>query len=241
MAFVLSKIFTYLFLPPGIFIVLLLIAFFACKRFKLLFLFSAIVLYLLCIAPAKDLLISHLESIKIDNGSANAVVVLGGGVYPKGYFKARPEAFERVVYGLTLARRYNIPFIFSGGGIKYNESKLVKMDMAHLCKNLGCGFKIYFDNKSLDTYQNGYYTNILFKKHGLAKNIYLVTTAYHMKRAVLIFRYFGFEVHPRPIGFAYEGKYIFWDFLPHMDNFYESYKAIHEIFGILSLKILHGF
>ena len=239
--FALSKIFTCIILPPGIFIILLLIAFFACKRFRSLFLFSAIVLYLLCITPTKDLLISHLENVKIDNGSADAVVVLGGGVYPNGYFKSRPEAFERIVYGLILARRHNIPFVFSGGGVKYNESKLVKVDIKHLCKSLGCYFSIYFDNKSLNTYQNGYYTSVLFEKYGLVKNIYLVTTAYHMKRATLIFKHFGFEVHSRPVGFFYEGRYIFWDFLPHMDNFYESYKAIHEIFGILSLKILHGF
>ena len=241
MIFILSKIFTYLFLPPGVFIIVLLIAFFVCRRLRLLFLFSAIVLYLLCITPTKDLLISQLESVKIDNGSAEAVVVLGGGVYPEGYFKARPEAFERIVYGLLLSKRHNIPFVFSGGGVKYNESKLVKLDVRRLCKNLVCGFKTYFEDKSLNTYQNGYYTSALFKMRGLAKNIYLVTTAYHMKRAVLIFKHFGFEVHPRPIGFFYEGKYIFWDFLPHMDNFYESYKVIHEFFGILSLKILYRF
>lgn len=186
-------------------------------------------------------MIYQLENVKIDNGSANTVVVLGGGAYPKGYFKSYPEAFERVVYGLMLAKEHHVPFVFSGGGIKYNESKLIKQDVNHLCAVLRCDFDIYFENRSLNTCQNAYYTDKLFKKYRLSKDVYLVTTAYHMKRAMMIFRHFGFTVHPRPVGYFYEGKYIFWDFLPQMRNFYESYYALHEFFGILSLKILHGF
>ena len=241
MVFVLSKFFTYIFLPPGIFIVILLCAFFVASRYRLLFLIGAVSLYLLSITPVKDFLISNLESVSVDNGTANAVVVLGGGVYPKGYFKSYPNAFERVVYGLILAKKHHVPFVFSGGGIKYNESKLVRLDTKHLCNIFKCDFDIYFEGRSLDTYQNGYYTDKLFKKYGLTKNIYLVTAAYHMKRAMIIFKHFGFLVHPRPVGYFYEGKYIFWDFLPQMRNFYESYYALHEFFGILSLKILHGF
>jgi len=241
MTFVLSKLFTFIFLPPGVFIVLLFIAFFVCKRLKLLFLLGAVVLYLLSITPVKDFLASQLEDVKVDNGSAKAVVVLGGGAYPKGYFKSYPGAFERVMYGLLLAKKHHIPFVFSGGGIKYNESRLIKLDVNRLCAVLNCNFGVYFEGKSLNTYQNGYYTDKHFKVCNLTKNIYLVTTAYHMRRAMLIFKHFGFTVHPRPIGYFYEGKYIFWDFLPQMRNFYESYCALHEFFGILSLKILRGF
>lgn len=241
MIFVLSKLFTFIFLPPGFFVVLLLVAFFVSKRFRLLFLLGAVLLYLLSITPVKDFLVYKLENVNVDNGSAEAVVVLGGGVYPKGYFKASPEAFERIVYGLLLAKKHHVPFIFSGGGVKFNESKLIKVDVRHLCKFIKCDFSVYFEDRSLNTYQNGYYTNSLFEKYDLPKNVYLVTTAYHMKRAMLIFRHFGFVVHPKPVGYFYEGKYVFWDFLPQMRNFYESYYALHEFFGILSLKILHGF
>jgi len=40
--FIISKLFTYLFLPPGIFILILIFAGFMAKRFKWLFLLSAL-------------------------------------------------------------------------------------------------------------------------------------------------------------------------------------------------------
>lgn len=204
-----------------------------------MFLFFGAVMYLLSITPVKDFLLYPLERIKTDNSTANAVVVLGGGVKKKGVIKAYPETLERLVYGLLLAKKFHLPLIYSGGGIKFNGAFYVKKDINFLCHVFGCKFKIYFEGKSLNTYQNALYTSKLFEKFHLIKNIYLVTSGYHMKRAAILFRYFGFIVHPHPVGFLYEGHYNFWDFFPKMENFYESFKAIHEYFGLLSLKILH--
>jgi uncharacterized SAM-binding protein YcdF (DUF218 family) len=60
-----------------------------------------------------------------------------------------------------------------------------------------------------------------------------------MKRSLMIFKHFGFEVIPKPVGFIINKNhnYNFYDFLPQMGALNNSYKAIHEYFGILSLFI----
>ena len=240
MVYVVSKLFTYIFLPPGVFVLILFLAFLFSKRFKILFLLSAVSLYLLSITPVKDFLVKPLENLRADNSTARAVVVLGGGTNARGVIRLNSESFERLVFGLILAKRYGVPLIFSGGGYKFNESESARHDLYKLCSQFCCSVKVYFDNRSLNTYQNAEFTEELFRRFNLSKDIFLVTSAYHMKRAVILFKHFGFSVHPRPIGFLYEGKYNFFDYLPKIKNLYESYKAIHEYFGILSLKILYG-
>ncbi|AEA33237.1 protein of unknown function DUF218 [Hippea maritima DSM 10411] len=234
----LSKLFTYLILPPGSCVLILITASFLVKRFRWFFMVSAFVLWFISTTPGKNLLLSYLEDIKTSSDTASAVVVLSGGSNPYDRIKTYPEAFKRLMYGILLAKRYNIPLIFSGGGLKYNDSAQAKNDIEIIAKICNCKIKIYFENKSLNTYQNAKYTSKFFEKMKIKKDIFIVTSAYHQKRANILFRYFGFRVHSRPVNFFKErGSYVFWDFLPQMGNFYKSYKAIHEYIGIFSLYL----
>jgi len=238
MIYIISKLFTYLFLPPGIFIIILILAGIFAKKFKWLFFTSALILYLLSNKLISNLLIYPLEHITYkDNISPKAVVVLGGGTNPKDILKAYPDAFKREIYGLLLAKKYNLPFIFTGGGIKVNEAKNIKKDINLITSICNCKIKTFYENKSLDTFQNAKFTAKLFKKLHLKKEIYLVTSAYHMKRSIALFKHFKFKLIPKPVGFFYNPNYTFWDIFPHEGAFHVSYKAIHEYFGLLSLII----
>jgi uncharacterized SAM-binding protein YcdF (DUF218 family) len=183
------------------------------------------------------MLIHPLENIKTSQKIAPYVVVLGGGVNPKGVFKATDDAFKREIYGLLIAKKYNIPFIFTGGGIKYKEADEIQKDIEKIEKICGCKIKTYYESKSLNTYQNAKFTAKLFKKLGFKKYIFLVTSAYHMKRAEILFRYFGFKVIPKPVGKRYEPISNIFNFFPNIHDFKTSYLALHEYFGILSLKL----
>jgi uncharacterized SAM-binding protein YcdF (DUF218 family) len=201
---------------------------------------SAVSLYLLSIRPVANLLIHPLERIKKVNKKENFVVVLGGGINPFSTFKASNDAFKREVYGIMLAKKLKIPFVFTGGGLKYKEADFVKKDVKKFEKEFDFKIKAYYENKSLNTYQNAKYTAILFKKHRFKKNVYLVTSAYHMKRAVILFKKFGFKITPKPVAFRYKPINSVWNFFPNMTDLKTSYLAIHEYLGILSLK-LRGF
>ncbi len=237
MMYVISKLFTYIFLPPGIFIIILILASVFAKRFKIIFIIFAITLYLLSIKPVSNWLLTPLESFSYqDNITPKAVVVLGGGSNPNDILHAKPDAFKREIYGVLLAKQYNLPFIFTGGG-RDNEAEYTKKDIKLISSVCNSHIKTYFEPLSLDTYENAKFTKKLFEKLKLPKKIFLVTSAYHMKRSYYIFKYFGFKIITKPVGFYKSPIYSLWDFFPNMHSLYASYKAIHEYFGILSLKL----
>ena len=236
--YILSKIFTYLFLPPGLFVILLFFAAVFAKRFRLLFLFGAIFLWAISTAVVKDALLFPIEKVKSNaNFSPSAVVVLSGGSYRNDVIRTTPDAFKRLMYGYILACRYKLPLVLSGGGIKTNDTDNMIKDLEMIESVSNCKPKILMEKGSLNTYQNGKFTSNLFDKMNIPKRIYLVSSAYHIKRAYMIFKHFGFEVMPKPVGFGIEDRYTLFDFLPQMKNLYYSYKAIHEYVGILSLKL----
>jgi len=236
--YILSKLFTYLFLPPGIFIVALFIASFYVRRFKWLFLSFSVVFYLLSIKPVANFLLTPLESIDNNNTKADAVVVLAGGSNYSGVIKAYPGAFKRKFYSFYLAKEKNLPLIFSGGGKrKHSEADNAKSDFKLLQKLSNSKLPIYYEDKSLNTKQNAIFTASLFSKLKLPKIIYLVTSAYHMKRAIIYFKKAGFSVTPKAVDFKVEKEYNFYDYLPNMSNFKNSYLAIHEYIGIIVAKV----
>ena len=237
MMFIISKLFTYLCLPPGIFIIILILAGFLAKKFKWLFFASGVLLYLISIKPVANALLKPLESFnKTEKISPKAVVVLGGGVNPKDILHAMPDAFKREVYGILISKENNLPFIFTGGGLN-KEAKWIKKDVKFITSVCGCKIKTLYETKSLDTYENAKFTAELFNKKGIPKEIYLITSAYHMKRSYYLFKHFGFKIITKPIGFFSSPVISVWDFFPGEGSFHKSYKAIHEYFGILSLYL----
>ena len=128
--YLISKLFTYIFLPPSIFIWLLVLGGFLAKKFKPLFFGGAILFYLLSIKPITNLLLTPLETIDIAHKKGELVVVLSGGSNPDDILKSAPDAFKRVTYGIVLAKTNNIPLLFTGGGIiKPTEDEMAKKDI----------------------------------------------------------------------------------------------------------------
>jgi len=233
--FILSKVFTYLFLPPGIFIILLLIATLYSNRFRSLMLLSAISLYLISIKPISNIILEPLEQFDLNETSnPTAVVFLGGGTNSNDLIKAEPDAFKREVYALALAKKNNLPLIFSGKGVSnVSEANNTQQDIVFLSKAFDFKVETYYENQSLNTWQNAKYTSELFDKIKIQKEIILVTSAYHTKRAAMMFKHFGYRVNTKSIGkFTNYDKEQF-EYFPNMQYMCQSYKAIHEYLGLL--------
>ncbi len=232
--YILAKLFTAFLLPPGIFIIALFFAGLLAKRFKKVFIAFAALFYLLSIKPVANLLLEPLEFYKVADTGASAVVVLGGGSNPNGIIKAYPDAFKREFYGCYLAKQKGLPLIFSGGGIKkITEADNAKSDFNLIQSLSDANLTIYYENKSLNTKQNAQFTAKLFDKLKLPKKIYLVTSAYHIPRAVHYFQKEGFSVIPKAVNYKIERNLTFFDYLPNMGSLGDSYLAIHEYFGLL--------
>ena len=247
--YIVSKLFTYLVLPPGIFILLLLLASFYAKKFKFIFLLGAFGFYALSNSFVADILLTPLETpynVTLDKTlKADAVIVLAGGsVAGSANLPLANDAYKRSVWGLMIAKQTNLPLYFSGAGLykKYTEADAFNDSVNEIKTNLQVeDISLHVENKSLDTYQNAKFSKELFKEQGIENpTIFLVTSAYHMKRSVKLYKNFGFNVIPAATGFRISNKpKNNWDYLPNMGAFQKSYVALHEYAGLLSL-ILRG-
>ena len=255
--YILSKIFTYSVLPPGMFIVLLLLASFYVKKFRLFFLGGTLFFYALCTSYVADTLLSPLEkpyntSLHV-NDEANAVVILGGGnIKGSANLPLSDEAYKRAMWGIMVAKSHNLPVLFSGAGIEqgYSESdsffesaEALKIFLnleipTHLPLHVKT-FSLHVEDKSLDTFENAKLSKALFLEAGVEKpTIYLVTSAYHMRRSIKLYEHFGFNVIPTATAFKISSREKNgWDLLPNIWAFEKSYIALHEYAGLLSLKL----
>jgi uncharacterized SAM-binding protein YcdF (DUF218 family) len=246
--FLLKKILTPFLLPPGIFIVILLFSglWFLYKKHRkaaLLNLATGFALWLLAVAPVSDALMQGLESryqIPKDP-QGDVIILLGGGVYDgvedfSGIGAPSDDMLSRIITAVRLQKKMNIPIIISGGAVFPGHPSEALIDKRVLT-DLGVPTeKIILEEKSRDTFGNAQYTKAICERYQFKKPL-LVTSAYHMDRAVWSFRKFNVDVTPFPANFhTWKDKKYFWnDYLP--GNMKSTYMALHEYLGRLFYKI----
>ncbi len=253
MIYALSKLFTAFFLPPGLFVTALTLCALFAKKLRTLFLGTAILIYALSINPVADRLLEHYEAPFRNTtlpSHADAVVSLGGGSIKENPIPLVGEGFKRHIYGLAIARKMNIPLIVSGRGKKgYSEYHALLDSLKTLepilCENFDKDRKyidspiVIAETKSKDTYENAQFALKLLKKK--RATVIVVTSAYHMRRALALFRLAGVaKVYPAAINFYtqpsdknLEPK----DLLPSIQALNNSYRALHEFFGMAKVKL----
>lgn len=257
MMYILSKIFTYSVLPPGMFIVLLLLASFYAQKFRFFFFCGTLFFYALCNNYVADALLLPLEkpynhALHV-NPEAHAVVVLSGGnIKGASNLPLSDEAYKRAIWGIMVAKTHHLPLLFSGAGTdhSYTESNAFLDSVQELKVLLNSEiptdkplhvkeFSLHVENKSLDTYENAKLSKQAFENIGITHpTIYLVTSAYHMKRSIALYEHFGFKVTPAATAFKISAREKNgWDYLPNIGALEKSYTALHEHAGLLSLKL----
>ncbi len=243
MAFILKKIVTYALLPPGCFIVLLLLSVFLVrKRFKVVALLLAAILYLSTIAPVHDLLVVPLEdAYKIPSAdevkTGDVYVVLGGGVYDfapdiDGKGALGGESLSRLACVYRLYRVDRKPIIYSGGAL-FNgqpETEVAK----RVLLSLGVNEKdIIAEAESKDTYENAKLVKEATEKRKLNR-IVLISSAFHMKRSKLLFDKFFKGAIPYPTAYrTSRTAYNVLGYLPDASNMAGAALALKEYMGIL--------
>ncbi|UOD33855.1 YdcF family protein [Deferribacteraceae bacterium V6Fe1] len=252
--FVIKKVLSFSLLPPGLFVVLLLVAgvYLLLRKNKalgILLLCLSTSIYLLSIEPVKDRLLLPLEDMyptftSNDNISKSLIVVLGGGVYdrsPENGLKASvmPEPLKRLIYAYLLFKHNNADILVSGGRVFKSSEILSEAEaMRDMLLELGVERdRVILDTKSLDTYENILNTKSIVQNNDYDRVI-IVTSAYHMPRAMFLSQKVGLVAIPAPTDFKTDRtEYSFDSFLPKMGYLYDSYKALHEYLGLLFYKI----
>jgi uncharacterized SAM-binding protein YcdF (DUF218 family) len=231
--FFLKKLITHFILPPGLLVIAFAVLGLLTKRKLAKFIaFSfALFVYLLSIEPIKDVLYKPLEEAYPvpSKPEGDAIVILGGGTYNTGILKE--DSTKRLLTGFVLHKQTDLPIILSGGasiGV-LPEAEVMK----ELLLTLGVDkSKIHTDVNSKDTKENAQEVKKLCERLR-CKKIILVTSAYHMKRAVLSFQKAGLEVVPYPTDFKRDMRYNLYSLLPKMGVFADSYKALREYLGLV--------
>ncbi len=144
------------------------------------------------------------------------LILLGG--FESGWVNERRpglalnEAAERVTEGLRLASRYpSAKVIFTGGVAELVPSHAgAAGPVGQFLKDMGLDeTRILLEPKARNTYENATYTKALLKPQA-GQTWVLVTSAYHMPRAIGVFRRQGFDVIAAPVDYRTRGQDDLW-------------------------------
>lgn len=136
---------------------------------------------------------------------------------------------ERLRAGAVLARRTALPVLVTGGVTRRDRPPLGSMMAGVLARDFAIVPR-WVENRSLDTWQNAEYSARLLREAGIGR-VYLVSNAWHLRRARIAFRHFGIEAVPAPPRIRPAPEYDFDEFVPSARAWLRSYWAMHEWIG----------
>lgn len=166
---------------------------------------------------------------------AQAIVILSAevregapGSLIAGY-DVGPLTLERLRAGARLARQTGLPVLTSGGEARPGRPSLADA----MAQSLQNDFAIptrWIENQSTDTWQNATMSAAILKKSGV-DTVFLVTHAWHMRRALIAFRHTGLHVIAAPDRLQPPLELEANDIVPQPKYLLTSYYAIHEWIG----------
>jgi uncharacterized SAM-binding protein YcdF (DUF218 family) len=182
---------------------------------------GAILLLIAGLSPLGNALILPLEDrfprTDLDQPPPPTGIIVLGGAEDRlvGLARTAPalnEAGERIVETVMLARKFpEAKIAFTGGdaGILYTSDSEA-MGAKRLLTDMGVAQdRLILEAGARDTYENAVYLKAELDKLGLlgpGKRWVLITSAYHMPRAMASFRRAGFEVDAWPVDHRTRGR-----------------------------------
>lgn len=181
----------------------------------------------------------EMRSTNVNIEQGQAIVILSAGrrleYNEKGAVVSShpsPFTYERIFAGARLAKSSGLPIMVSGGagdGRDPTEARVLKDILES-----DFGLKVtWMEDKSRNTVENATFSARILLPLNMRK-IVLVTSAFHMRRALRLFERAGFEVIPISVNpsTAPPGSLHITNFIPNISALYVNYFAIHEIVGL---------
>lgn len=251
----LSKAVAALLLPAGLVLVLLAAAWAQSARARAAssrhLIASAAAVVALSSSPiVASLAIGTLEGVHppvaiADLPTSEVAVLLGGGVRDMALPRRVIEldsAGNRVLYAARLYRAGKVAKIIAAGGSLENpHARVVEADlMRSLLIEWGVpDTAIIVERKSRTTYENAIFTRDIWNANGFKSGL-LVTSAWHMPRAIAAFRQAGLALHPASVDVHASGSLVgsAYDLIPSGDAFRVTTYAVREWIGRLGYIVL---
>ncbi len=173
------------------------------------------------LSPLSDALIVPLENRfprpdLASGGPVTGIIILGGAedarANPPRELAGLNEAAERLTEAVALARRFpDARLVFTGGSAALLTTEAPESaTMARLLEALGVAKeRTTLESRSRDTYENAVFTRRLVNP-GPGERWLLITSGWHMPRAMGCFRQAGFPVEPWPVDYRTTGRVEIW-------------------------------
>jgi uncharacterized SAM-binding protein YcdF (DUF218 family) len=236
--------------PPGIVILLLLLGLALAKYWTrtafALLLSALLLLYAFSIPFVAARLMTFLQAdfaplaTPVRPAGAQAIIVLAGGretdALEYGGESVSDYTLTRLRYAAHLHRQTGLPILVSGGSIKgepVSEASLARDALA-------ASFRVqtrWIETKSRNTWENAQFTAQTLTAAGIER-AYLVSHAWHMRRATRAFANTGLEIIPAPTAFSVPDTGAD-QWLPSAGTLRDSSIALHEIVGALWYRLRH--
>ena len=184
---------------------------------------------------------------------AEVMIVLGGGTEAPEFPRSTVEvngSGDRLIYAAWLYKQGKAQHILvSGGLLDWTKSQSTPaQDMAELLQGMGVPEQaIWQQANSRNTYEDALYCAQILREKGIQRAL-LVTSAWHMPRAVKLFQAQGLEVIPLPTD--YNVTQADWErlwsadprawilgALPSVDQMALTTKMLKEYIGIFTYDI----
>jgi uncharacterized SAM-binding protein YcdF (DUF218 family) len=250
MFFALSKIFGFFATPSNLLVAIgLLGALLLFTRFvragRRLMAASLLTLVVAGFSPLGNAFILPLEQRfppwDASRGAPDGIVVLGGAISPdvsaaRGVTSLN-EAAERMTVVADLARRYPAArIVFTGGSGNLIFDGAAESDFAWpLFESFGISrARVMLEGRSRNTVENARFSKELARPQP-GERWLLVTSAFHMPRAIGVFRRQGFVVEAYPADWRTRGPADFWLLFPTLSGGLSRIDAaVHEWAGLLA-------
>jgi uncharacterized SAM-binding protein YcdF (DUF218 family) len=162
-----------------------------------------------------------------------AIVVLGGEVIrtssePLGE-RAGPLTMDRLRTAAALARRTGLPILVTGGTTQSGTIPVGTVMAAGLRDDFRTPVR-WVEDKSRDTWENARFSADILHREGIT-SVYVVTSAWHMRRALLAFEGIDLAVTAAPTPLDDALRPSLGDFLPRASVWLIGYYALHEWVG----------
>lgn len=235
-------------LPPSSLLILALLGLLLRRRLPRLGIgmayFALAALFVLSTPYVGQKLLASLEGKPLAQEPApseppQAIVVLGGDFSPfapeyEGQTVGR-LTLERLRYAARLYRETGLPVVVSAGQVSGAVKPVGDMMRETLIEDYGVPVA-WTENRSLTTRENAQRTAEILAAHNI-HSVYLVTHAWHMPRALLVFRNAGLNPTPAPTAFTIPPTVEATGLIPSVSGLQKSFFALHEIFGWLYYEL----
>jgi uncharacterized SAM-binding protein YcdF (DUF218 family) len=252
MYFIISKTFLFFTLPSNLLILLAVagtVMLFSkhVRAARALLFVSMLAIVVLGLSPLSRMLFHVLESRfppwNASGPAPTGFIILGGAIDPDisadRNAVSLTDAAERLTIVPELARRYpGARIIYTGGNASLFGGPLEATYAAQLLTSFGIPpRRLELEARSRNTLENAVYTKAMVAPKPGERWV-MVTSAFHMPRAMAAFRGVGFEVEAFPVDWQTgSGDSLLWPFRSFVGGLETTDALAREFLGLLSYRV----